>query len=479
MLYLGIFVGISMVTVLVLSMIIVLENRNPTRTMAWILVLIFLPLVGIFLYLYIGQNHRKKKTFLKKRKQDYRVLRKLLDTQITFTQFGRYFTKNFKDVRAKMVPLILRNGDSPITFNNEVKILNNGAQTFTEMLKAIEGAKDHVHMEYFIIKDSEIGRKFQRALVKKAKEGVKVRLIYDGVGSWRLKKDFIEPMKDAGVEVGVFLPVTLPFFGSRLNYRNHRKILVIDGKVGFTGGLNIGDEYLGRDKTLGFWRDTHVKILGEANYVLQTIFLKDWYFVKNEELDDPRYFPRQGYQGEKAVQILSGGPDMYWHTIQQAYFTAITAARKSVYITTPYLVPDEGILMALKTAGLRGVDVRILLPSVADHRTVFWASQSHFKELLESGVKIYQYQKGFIHSKIIMADDQMTSIGTANFDNRSLELNFEVNAFIYDEKITKRVKGDFFHDLRQSKRINLEAYEKRPKRIRIKESAARLLSPIL
>lgn len=479
MIYLGVLVGISAVTVIVLSIIIILENRNPTRTMAWILVLIFLPVVGIFLYLYIGQNHRKKKTFIKKRKQDYRVLKRLLDTQITFTQFGKFFKKNFNDARAKMVPLILRNGDSPITFNNEVKILKNGAQTFTEMLKAIEDAQDHVHMEYFIIKDSEIGRKFQRALIRKVKEGVEVRLIYDAVGSWQLKEDYLEPMRKAGVQIEVFLPVTLPFFGSRLNYRNHRKILVVDGKVGFTGGINIGDEYLGRDKKMGFWRDTHVKILGEANYVLQTIFLKDWYFVRNEALDDPRYFPRQGYQGEKGVQILSSGPDMYWHTIQQAYFTAITAARKSVYITTPYLVPDEGILMALKTAGLRGVDVRILLPSVADHRTVFWASKSHFKELLDAGVKIYQYQKGFVHSKIIMTDDQVTSIGTANFDNRSLELNFELNAFIYDEKITKRVKGDFFEDLRESKRIYLEEYEKRSTTSRIKESAARLLSPIL
>lgn len=479
MVYFGLLIGIFAVSVIVLSVIILLENRNPTRTMAWILVLIFLPVVGIFLYLYIGQNHRKKKTFIKKRKQDYRVLKRLLDTQITFTQFGKFFKKNFNDARAKMVPLILRNGDAPITFNNEVKILKNGAQTFTEMLKAIEEARDHVHMEYFIIKDSEIGRKFQRALIEKAKEGIEVRLIYDAVGSWQLKEDYLEPIRTAGVQVQEFLPVTLPFFGSRLNYRNHRKILVVDGKVGFTGGINIGDEYLGRDKKLGFWRDTHVKILGEANYVLQTIFLKDWYFVSNEELEDQRYFPRQGYQGEKGVQILSSGPDMYWHTIQQAYFTAITAARKSVYITTPYLVPDEGILMALKTAGLRGVDVRILLPSVADHRTVFWASKSHFKELLEAGVKIYQYQKGFIHSKIIMTDDQVTSIGTANFDNRSLELNFEVNAFIYDEKITKRVKGDFFEDLRESKRIYLESYEKRSTKSRLKESLARLFSPLL
>jgi cardiolipin synthase A/B len=479
MVYLGILIGIFIITVIALSVIILLENRNPTRTMAWILVLIFLPVAGIFLYLYIGQNHRKKKTFIKKRKQDYRVLKRLLETQITFTQFGKFFKKNFNDGRAKMVPLILKAGDSPITFNNEVKILNNGAQSFTEMLKAIENAKDHIHMEFFIIKDSEIGRKFQRALIQKAKEGLEVRLIYDAVGSWKLTEDYLSPMRDAGIQVEEFLPVTLPFFGSRLNYRNHRKILVVDGKVGFTGGINIGDEYLGKDKELGFWRDTHVKIFGEANYVLQTIFLKDWYFVSSEELDDPRYFPRQGYQGEIGIQILSSGPDMFWQTIQHAYFTAITAARKSVYITTPYLIPDEGILMALKSAGLRGVDVRILLPSVADHRTVFWASKSHFKELLEAGVKIYQYQKGFIHSKIIMTDDNVTSIGTANFDIRSLELNFEVNAFIYDEKITQRVKGDYFEDLRQSKRIYLEEYEKRAISSRLKESVARLFSPIL
>lgn len=467
------------IMVMVLSILIILENRNPTRTVAWILVLIFLPYLGMFLYLYIGQNHRKKRTFIKKRKQDYRVMKRLLDTQITFTQYGRLFKKNYQDARAKMVPLILRNGDAPVTFNNHVKILKNGAETFTEMLREIQKAEDHIHMEYFIIRESEIGRKFQRALIGKAKQGVKVRLIYDGVGCWKLGKEFVQAMRDGGVDIGVFLPVTLPVFGSRLNYRNHRKILIVDGKVGFTGGINIGDEYLGRDLRMGFWRDTHIKVTGEANYVLQTIFLKDWFFVKNEEVDGRRYFPRQGYQGETAVQIVSSGPDMYWHSIQQAYFTAITSARKSVYITTPYLVPDEAINTALKTAALRGVDVRILLPGKPDHRTVFWASKSHFQELMDAGVKIYQYQKGFVHSKIITADDNITSIGTANLDIRSLELNFEVNALMYDEKLTKKVKGNFFEDLQHSKRILPEEYDQRPIQHKMKESLARLFSPIL
>jgi cardiolipin synthase len=347
------------------------------------------------------------------------------------------------------------------------------------MLDAIHNAKDHIHMEYFIIKDSHIGRKFKQALIDKAKEGLEVRFIYDAVGSFRLDDNFLKPLKDAGVQVEVFLPVTLPLFGSRLNYRNHRKILVVDGKIGFVGGINIGDEYLGKNKKMGFWRDTHLKIQGEAVYVLQGIFLADWYFVSKEAIDDFKYFPPQGYCGEKIIQIASSGPDSYWASIHQAYFSAINSARDRVYITTPYLVPDEGILLALKTAALRGVDVRLLLPIKPDHKTVFWASKSHFIELLEAGVRIYQYGKGFVHGKVFVVDNNFTSIGTANLDIRSFKLNFEVNAFIYDKEVNSKMARDFFEDLRVSKKVLLDEYKNRPLIHKVKESIARVFSPIL
>lgn len=465
-------------TVLV-SIIIVLDNRNSSRTVAWLLMLIFLPGLGLFLYLYIGQNHRKRKTFKVKQKQDYRILQNLLRAQVFFLKYVKDLNSEDGSVKGKVIPLLIKNADSPITTNNDVKILINGEETFDEMIRAISEARHHIHIEYFIIKDSEIGRKIQQLLIKKAKEGVEVRLIYDAVGSWRLKKDFFKLLLEAGVKVKPFLPVTLPIFGSRLNYRNHRKILIIDGKTGFLGGLNIGDEYLGKSERFGFWRDTHLKIRGEAIYVLQVIFLKDWHFVSKEEVQSLAYFPKQGDCGRTALQVVSSGPDVYWQSIHQGIFTAISAASKCVLITTPYLIPDESILLALKTAALRGVDVRILMPGKPDHRTVFWASKSHYMELLETGVKIFQYEKGFIHSKTIIIDDDFTTIGTTNLDIRSFHLNFEVNAFIYNEKINESMKKHFDEDVGLSKEITLKEYGKRSIIDRMKESLARLLSPIL
>lgn len=473
------FTALFTITTILVSILIILDNRNPSRTVAWLLALIFLPVIGIFLYLYIGQNHRKKKTFIKKRKQDYKVVHNLLYHQIDFTDYGEFLKKNFYDTRGKVAPLLLNNSEAPITVNNEATVLINGYETFREMLKSINEAKHHIHMEYFIIKDSDIGRRFQRALIKKAKEGLEVRIIYDAVGCWRLKENFFGPLKEAGVKLKPFLPVTLPFFGNRLNYRNHRKILVVDGKIGFVGGINIGDEYLGKNKKMGFWRDTHLRLKGEAVYLLQVIFLRDWFFVSKEELEEGAYFPKQGSCGQQMIQITSSGPDSYWESIHQAYFSAITTANKSVFITTPYLVPDESVLMALKTAAIRGIDVRILLPGRPDHRTVFWASKSHFMELLEAGVKIYQYQKGFVHSKVFIVDENFSSVGTANLDIRSFHLNFEVNAFIYDEGVAKKLKKSFYQDLQESKQILLKDYSQRPLHHRFIESVARLFSPIL
>ncbi|MEN1761498.1 cardiolipin synthase [Anoxynatronum sibiricum] len=477
---LGILTAVITVSTIVVGIVIVLENRNPSRTMTWLLILIFVPIFGIFLYLYLGQNHRKKRTFIKKRKQDYRIIRRLLDNQIFESDHGDLFTRRYNDVRGKVLPLMINNGDAPLTANNRSRLLKSGETAFETMLEAIESASHHVHMEYFIIKESVIGRRFQQALIKKAREGVSVRLIYDAVGSWRLSRRFLDEMREAGVEVKPFLKVFYPvILAHRLNYRNHRKLLVVDGRMGFTGGFNIGDEYLGKSPELGYWRDTQVQIEGEAVYALQVIFLRDWYFVSGQEMDDKIYFPRREHLGNQLIQVVSSGPDSLWASIHQGYFMAITTAMQRVYICTPYLVPDESILVALKTAALRGVDVRILLPGSPDHRTVFWASKSHFQELLEAGVRIFQYQKGFMHSKVVLVDDNFTSVGTTNMDIRSFDLNFEVNAFYYDEAITRQMSRDFFEDLTDSIEVSLEHHRQRPLIHRFKESAMRLLSPIL
>ncbi|MBM7614978.1 cardiolipin synthase [Alkaliphilus hydrothermalis] len=462
-----------------ISVMILMENRSPSRTVAWLLVLILLPVIGIFLYLYIGQNHKKKRTFIKKSQQDYRILSQLLKEQASFTKNSDFFLENITGIKSKVIPLLMKNTNSPITVNNESKILQNGKITYEAMLESISLAEDHIHMEYFIIKDSGIGRRIRDALIEAANRGVKVRVLYDAVGSWRLNNEFLTPLKEAGVRIEAFLPVSIPLFGHRLNYRNHRKNLIVDGTTGFLGGINIGDEYLGMDKKLGFWRDTHLQIKGEVVYVMQAIFLMDWFFVTGEVIDDPIYFPRQGYCGTQMIQVASSGPDSQWEAIHQAYFTAIAAAKNKVYITTPYLIPDESILIALKTAALRGVDVRIIVPSHPDHRTVFWASRSHFRELLQAGVKIYEYKKGFIHGKVMLVDDDFVSIGTANVDIRSFHLNFEINAFIYDKETSEKMMFYFIDDFRHSREITLEEYHHRPYMERIKESVARLFSPIL
>ncbi|MGV8145420.1 MAG: cardiolipin synthase [Alkaliphilus sp.] len=462
-----------------LCLMVLMENRSPQRTVAWLLVLIFIPVIGIIFYLYLGQNHRKKRTFIKKSKEDYELLRRLLKEQINLTSKGNGGIRDNLGNKWKMISLLLNSTHSPITINNTAEVLQNGEIKFKKMLEAIKSAKHHIHIEYFIIKDSDIGLEIREALIEKAEEGIEVRLIYDAVGSWKLKKSFIRSMKEAGIKVGVFLPVTLPFLGSRLNYRNHRKILIIDGKIGFLGGINIGDEYLGKSKKMGFWRDTHLKIKGEAVYVLQVIFLMDWYFVYSEELDDEVYFPKQGYCGEKMMQIAASGPDSYWQSIHQGFFSLISGATKKIYITTPYLIPDESISMALKNAALSGIDTRIILPQKADHYTVFWASKSHYLELLEAGVKIYEYYNGFIHGKVIIVDDSFSTIGTANLDIRSFQLNFEVNAFIYDEGIAKELTESFYEDIENCVEIKIGEYKTRPLTRRILESLARLFSPIL
>ncbi|WP_051569184.1 cardiolipin synthase [Alkaliphilus transvaalensis] len=475
----NLFTIIFTIATLAISILILSENRNPSSSLAWIFILILLPIVGIFLYLYIGQNHKKKKTFIKKSKQDYRILSYLLKQQASFTKFVNLFEEQMQGLKGKLIPLLMYNANSPITVNNRCKVLQNGDETFGAILHAIKRAEHHIHMEYFIIKDSEIGRKIRDALVERAKAGVEVRVIYDAVGCWKLDKNFFGELRRVGGKVVPFLPVSFPFFGSRLNYRNHRKILIVDGTTGFLGGLNIGDEYLGKSEKMGFWRDTHLKIEGEAVYVIQAIFLMDWFFVKGEELDDPIYFPRQGNCGTQLVQVASSGPDSQWESIHQAYFSAISAASKRIFIMSPYLIPDESIMMALKTAAIRGVDVRIILPSEPDHRTVFWASRSHFKELLLAGVRIYEYQKGFVHGKVILADDDFVSIGTANLDIRSFHLNFEINAFIYDQELSEEMLFNFINDFRHSKELTLTEYRKRPIANRIKESLMRLFSPIL
>ncbi|WP_242620547.1 cardiolipin synthase [Senegalia massiliensis] len=462
-----------------IGVIIFIENEDPQTTITWLLVLFIFPVVGFVLYLFLGQNIRKKKIFQKEENIRTKSLEDIAEIQLNAVKESKIFSEEKHSLKKKLISLILNNSKSPVTINNKSKILTNGKQKFKELKKDLSNAKKHIHIEYFIIKNDNIGNEIKNILIKKAEEGVEVRFIYDSAGSWRLGKKYIKSLKDAGVKVEGYLPVFLPGLSRDINYRNHRKIVIIDGNIAFTGGINIGDEYLGKSKKFGFWRDTHIKIEGEAVYALQNIFLNDWYFCTKENLEDLKYFPKLKYYGEQLIQISSSGPDTEWESIMQSYFSLITYANDRVWITTPYLIPNESMNVALRTAALSGIDVRIIIPDIADHIVAFWGSRSYVSELLKAGVKIYRYQKGFVHAKTLLVDDMVASVGTANLDNRSFHINFEVNAFVYDKDIANRLEKDFLKDFKNCDRINYEEYEQRGALQKFKEAIGRILSPIL
>lgn len=463
-------------SVIFIAFVISLENRRPEHTITWLVVLGSFPVLGFFFYLMFGRNYRKQRLFKKKA---------MLDEQ-TFLKFQtqREYDVEQLEIEEHQRPLLQlahRIGKSPVSLATETKVLTNGQETFSTIFEELKKATHHIHLEYYIVRHDEVGQELKAILMEKAKNGVHVRFLYDAVGSWKLSKTYIQELRDAGVEMIPFSPVRLPFLSNKINFRNHRKIIVIDGMVGFIGGLNIGDEYLGKNKYFGFWRDTHLWIRGEAVRTLQLIFLQDWYYMTGKTLLTPEYLSPQlvHYDGQGGVQLIAGGPDQKWEVIKHLYFAMITSAQRSIWIASPYFVPDEDILTALKVAALSGIDVRILAPKRPDKKIVFYASRSYFPELLEAGVKIYEYSKGFLHSKIMIVDGELASIGTANMDMRSFHLNFEVNAFLYHTDSTKKLVADFLEDLKDSSQIDDETFRRRPLSIRVVESVSRLLSPLL
>lgn len=460
--------------------VIILENRSPAKTIAWTLVLIFLPLIGIWFYLFFGRNFRRTKLFSRKSLSDMDHIQSFSQTSLLKLPDKQTLIEAHALSKQNIMRLLFKNSKALLTEHNEVKILHNGQETFDAIIDALRSARHHIHMEYYIIEDDKIGNEIREILIVKALEGVKVRLIYDSVGSWTLSNQYIRSLEKAGAEVHSFMPVHFPQFASRVNYRNHRKIVVVDGKTAFVGGLNIGDRYIHGEPGLGFWRDTHMKLIGDAANCLQTVFLTDWYFASRQVVEaSATYFPAHAISESKLVQIVTSGPDSDWASIMQAYFTAITTATDYVYISTPYFIPNESISTALKTAALSGVDVRIMLPGRSDSWTLLRASHSYIEEFLEAGVRFYIYEKGFNHSKLMMVDGIFASIGTANLDIRSFDQNFEVNALIYDEEITQELERAFRADVHDSRELSWEAFHHRSRSRKLKESLARILSPLL
>lgn len=470
---------VYLIAVFAICLMIVFENRNPLKTLSWLLVILFVPVVGIIVYFFFGKNYRKQKIYTRKSMADSARLNDHADRQVRLLSSVLAGESDAIRSKGNLIHLMLRNNRSLLTLDNKIDLLVNGSQTFPAMLDAVASATSFIHLEFYRIEPDTIGMEFSELMIRKAGEGVKVRVIYDDVGSWNIRKPYINMMRDAGVQIYPFLPVRFPSFSSKINYRNHRKILVVDGKVGFVGGLNIADKYLHGLPHLGPWVDTHLRVEGEAVAALDRVFLADWDFVSGEELPPDGSLEHVVRTGNRClVQVASSGPDTDWATIMQVYFSAIATAQSSIYLTSPYFSPEESLLTALKTAALSGVDVRMIFPENSDSIIANWNTRSYITELLEAGVRIFLYRNGFIHSKYLLVDSIFSSVGSPNVDVRSFDLDFEVTALIYDEDFALRLGVLFAEDLKNCTEVNMEEWEKRNRRERYKESLARIFGPL-
>ena len=411
---------------------------------------------------------------------------KELVDRIEFKSVYKFLSQSYRNKELFKTPLshkishlLHNNSKAFLSEYNVVKVFPDGVKLFDAMFSDIAKAKHHIHLEYFAFATDHLGKELAALLIKKAKEGVKIRIIVDDVGSWKFRFTLAKKLTKFGIECHYFNKVRLPFFNSRFNYRNHRKIAVIDGEIAYLGGLNIGDKYASRDKYFGYWRDTHMRIIGGSVYALQTVFLTDLFFISKEYLFRQEFYPEVELEEKLPMQIVTSGPDSNWESIMQIYFSAITKAQEKLYITSPYLILNESLTMALVTSALSGVDVRIIVPGKADHLVVFWGTRSYYQELMEAGVKIYEYQRGFIHAKVMLVDGEMCSIGTANMDIRSFVQNFEINGLIYDENTTLNLEKQFFEDIENSRLITLSDVNNIGFLTKLKVGIARLFSPIL
>lgn len=469
-LFLFLFNSIYWITLIGVILVVVLDNRNPVKTVSWVVMLIFLPYIGLILYIFFGQRYRKQKIISKKSIRSIENNPAYLYEELNPEQYPKECVQ--------LIELLRNNNFHPVFSGNSVKLYTSGREKFDALFEDIRNARKHIHLEYYIIDKSKIGYELQHLLIQKAKEGVEVRVIYDDIGSWKTPNHFFREMQDAGVQVHSFLKVLLPYLSPKFNYRNHRKIVVIDGEIGYTGGMNVADRYIDGGK-FAFWQDCHVRIEGKAVYGLQTAFLIDWFFMNRTLLTSKYYFPDIEDHGNCLVQTATSSPDTDWEGIMQAMFSVLTRAKRYVYMQTPYFLPNESLLTALQTAALSGVDVRLMLPEVSDTPVISKGMRSYLAEIMEAGVKVYFYRNGFLHSKTMVADDIVSTVGSTNLDYRSFELDFEVNAFIYDKDFAIQMKENFGKDQENCRLIDLKEWLKRPRLVRWGESICRLFSPLL
>lgn len=463
---------------------IILDTRSISKTLAYLLFTIFVPVIGIIFYFSFGINYRKSKIYSKKLRADESLLNQFNKELVQLQQ--KLFTPDNLSVwkNKELIRLLSnqRTESTPVFHKNEVQLLINGEEFFPLLLEELKRAKHHIHIQFYIYENDTIGNRIKDILIQKVKEGVNVRFMYDDFGSKSIRRNLVKELRREGVQVYPFNKIKLPFLANRINYRNHRKIVVIDGKTAFTGGINVSDKYINNAAKKTYWRDTNIMIKGNAVYGLQQIFLADWNFCSGENQEiSATFFPKEAISenSNAFMQIISNGPDSDLPTILYSIIQAINLAEREILLTTPYYIPDNSLQEALIIAALSGIEVKLLVPKEGDSKIVNLATQAYFEDLLRAGVKIYLYEKGFIHAKTFVTDKKLASVGTANLDLRSFDLNFEVNAIIYDEKTAEELAAVFEKDLNDSCEISYEEWKQRGKFRKFKERLVRLMSPFL
>lgn len=471
------------VVVLAIIGIVISENRNPVKTLAWLTVLLLLPAVGLILYLFFGRNIQNKRIISRRNRRKLKRLE----------EHGKRMAKpaDWSPVIVQNIRLAHSLQGATYYDGNNVELFNNGSDKLDALIRDIRSARHSINLQYYIISDDAAGGRLADALIEKAREGVIVRIIYDSVGSFKTKRKYFRKMQDAGVEAFPFFKVVFPPFGTRVNWRNHRKIAVIDGRIGYIGGMNIADRYIDGGKQFDLWRDLHLRITGPGVAALQHSFAVDWNFMGQKLIDtaeayggDPQEVVREesirsDISRNVGVQLLTGGPVNQWMNLTLMFQRLISSARKIVWLQTPYFLPTEGLLHALQVASLSKVDVRIMMPRRSDSDMLRWASSSYIQQCLRAGIKIYLYTKGMLHSKAIIIDDEVATVGSTNFDFRSFEHNFEANLIIYSKEFNAVMRRQFLADQKDCTRVSAAQWRVRPYTEKALESIMRIFAPIL
>ena len=456
------------ITIISVIVVVITENRNPVRSLAWVTVLLFLPVVGLIIYIFFGRSIKNEAMLAKMKKR--KLLQPELVKQVDFSKLP------LSDCSLQQIRLAHSLMGAVYYPGNDIDIYIDGEALFKQLKDDLRSAKSSINLQFYIFEDDELGHEISEILCERARAGVAVRVIYDHVGSFRVSKKFYRQMSEAGVEIHPFFKVTFPEFAARVNWRNHRKVTVIDGRVGYIGGMNIANRYLGKNAV---WRDTHIRICGQSVYGLLHSFAIDWCFMGLPTFEEDYHRYKPALSDMAGIQIVGSSPVGQWHNIALLFQKAIGNAKKLIYIQTPYFLPTSGLLIALQTAALSKVDVRIMIPRNPDSTTLRLASASYLSECMRSGIKIYYYEPGMLHSKVVIVDDEFATTGSTNFDFRSFEYNFECNAFIYSREFNKKMREIFIRDMTKCTRVNPTNWRHRPFFEKLKESLVRLLSPVL